>query len=100
MDSLGVNGMGRTPITDIMYKWVQGILKERWDEGWKVVNYPSPRQTNGWDCGVHTVTNAMFLALGLDPSYYKSPEMPLQRDRLAATLLNGGFSGDFDLGGV
>ncbi|OAA59680.1 ulp1 protease family protein [Niveomyces insectorum RCEF 264] len=101
MDSLGSRGAGRRAVTDVVLRWVRDVLQERYVEGaWRVQHYDSPRQTNGWDCGVHTVTNALFVALGLDPSFYGAVEMPLQRDRIAATLLNGGFSGDLDLAGL
>ncbi len=100
MDSLGEDGSGNPLVADVVYRWVKGVLGNKWTEDWRVVNYKSPRQTNGWDCGVHTVTNAMFLALGLDPACYTAQQMVLQRDRIAATLLNGGFSGDFSLEGL
>ncbi len=66
---------------------------------WRDVTYEAPRQTNGWDCGVHTVTNAMFVALGVMPAYHDH-EMPRQRHFIAGMLLNGGFQGDFDLEGI
>ena len=101
MDSLGNRGSGRREVTDTVMRWVRDLLKDKYvASAWRVQHYNSPRQTNGWDCGVHTVTNAMFMSLGLDPSFYGSKEMPLQRDRIAAMLINGGFSGDFDLSGV
>ena len=100
MDSMGPGGAGKEEVTKITYEWVKGVLKEKWTEDWRVVRYASPGQTNGWDCGVHAVTNAMFVALGLDPSHYRPEQMPLQRYRIAGTLLNGGFTGDFDLVGL
>ncbi len=99
VDSMSPDGGGRPEVASTAFEWVKGVLGERWTGDCRVVSYRTPRQTNGWDCGVHTVTNAMFLALGLDPACYGAPEMPLQRYRIAATLLNGGFFGDFDLGG-
>ncbi|KAL1903679.1 hypothetical protein Sste5346_000308 [Sporothrix stenoceras] len=100
MDSLGNKGAGRRAVTDTVMRWVKDLLKDKFSDKWRVQHYDSPRQTNGWDCGVHTITNALFLSLGLDPSFYKAVEMPLQRDRIAATLINGGFSGDLDLVGL
>lgn len=100
MDSLGRNGAGRHAVTDTVMRWVKELLKDKFLDKWCVQHYDSPRQTNGWDCGVHTITNALFLSLGLDPSFYKAVDMPLQRDRIAATLINGGFSGDLDLAGL
>ncbi|KIH95003.1 ulp1 protease family protein [Sporothrix brasiliensis 5110] len=100
MDSLRNKGAGRREVTDTVMRWVRELLKDKFSDKWHVQHYDSPRQTNGWDCGVHTITNALFLSLGLDPSFYKAVEMPLQRDRIAATLINGGFSGDLDLTGL
>ncbi|CAK7267462.1 hypothetical protein SEPCBS57363_002602 [Sporothrix epigloea] len=100
MDSLGSSGAGRPATTGIVMRWVKDLLKDNFSDKWRVQHYNSPRQTNGWDCGVHTITNALFLSLGLDPSFYGSVDMPLQRDRIAATLINGGFSGELDLAGL
>lgn len=67
---------------------------------WEIERFEAPAQTNGYDCGVHTITNGMCIALGLEPNEsYTAKDMPQQRLRLAAMLLNGGFGGDFDLGG-
>lgn len=99
MDSLGTKGAGRTQVTNIVLNWVRHVLGQNFTQDWRVLNYISPTQNNGYDCGVHVITNATHLALGLDPSCYEASDMPLQRLRLAATLLNGGYSGDFDLGG-
>ncbi|CAK7228274.1 hypothetical protein SCUCBS95973_006824 [Sporothrix curviconia] len=100
MDSLGSRGAGRPAVTNIVMRWVKDLLKDSFSGKWRVQHYDSPRQTNGWDCGVHTITNALFLSLGLDPSFYGAVDMPLQRDRIAATLINGGFSGELDLSGL
>ncbi|CAK7264928.1 hypothetical protein SEPCBS119000_001243 [Sporothrix epigloea] len=100
MDSLGSLGAGRPAMTNIVMRWVKDLLKDAFSDKWRVQHYNSPRQTNGWDCGVHTITNALFLSLGLDPSFYGAVDMPLQRDRIAATLINGGFSGELDLSGL
>ena len=85
--------------TDLAVALVKHILEDKFvEEEWKVVVHEAPRQTNGWDCGVHTVTNGMCVALGLNAvDCYSAVDMPLQRLRIAATLLNQGFSGDFDL---
>lgn len=83
-------------------QWVEATLKEKYvAEEWTVANHDAPLQTNGYDCGVHTITNGMCIALGLNPiDAYASHEMPLQRLRIAAMLLNGGFEGDFDLASI
>ncbi len=100
MNSLGHHGAGSARVTGAVLRWVKEVLKDKYVDTWRVQHYDSPQQTNGWDCGVHTVTNALFVSLGLDPSYYGAVDMSLQRDRIAATLINGGFSGDLDLGGL
>ncbi|KAK4190287.1 ubiquitin-like-specific protease 1 [Podospora australis] len=68
------------------------------EQAWKAVEYEVPRQRNGYDCGVFVITNALCLALGISPmKAYSSDQLKLQRRRLAAMLLNGGFTGDFAL---
>ena len=100
MDSL--NPRGSAAKTNLFLTWIRALLKNDFKETeWKVTSHEAPHQTNGWDCGVHTITNGMCLALGLNPpDAYSAEEMPLQRLRLAAMLLNGGFSGDFGLEGL
>lgn len=101
MDSLR-GGRGNPAVTAKLLEWVKVTLGELFvaDE-WKARDLRAPRQENGWDCGVFTITNALCLGLGLDPDEsYAADELTLQRRRLAAMLLNGGFKGDFDLGGL
>jgi len=97
MDSMSPRGNNK--YTNLTMAWVKDMLQEKFKEDeWKVVTHEAPRQTNGWDCGVHTITNAMCLALGLNPiDTYTSDEMPLQRLRIASILLNKGFEGEFSL---
>jgi Ulp1 family protease len=81
-----------------MRGFLEAFLKDKYQaDEWNSVQYRVPLQTNGYDCGVFTITNSIYLALGLDPSEYSESDMPLQRRRLAAAILNGGFTGDFDL---
>ncbi|KAI0394593.1 hypothetical protein F5Y17DRAFT_475524 [Xylariaceae sp. FL0594] len=82
-------------------KWLQLFLEEKYvaDE-WREEYVPAPRQHNAWDCGMFVITNAMCLALGIDPLCYDESKMPVQRRRIAAMLLQGGFSGEFDLGNL
>lgn len=97
MDSL--NPAGNSKYTERGLDWMKDVLEDNFvaDE-WKIVRHTAPRQTNGYDCGVHTVTNGICVALGLSPvDSYSSDEMPLQRLRLASVLLNGGFHEEFDL---
>lgn len=97
MDSM--NPGAYTKRTDIALAWIKDILEESFiAKEWKAIQHQAPRQTNGWDCGVHTITNAMCISLGLNPiDCYMSKDLPEQRLRLACMLLNQGFKGDFDL---
>lgn len=81
-----------------MHEFLAAFLEARYDaDEWQTVSFKVPDQTNSWDCGVFTITNTMYLAMGIDPSGYVQADMPLQRRRIAAAILNGGFTGDFDL---
>ncbi|KAK3997084.1 ubiquitin-like-specific protease 1 [Cladorrhinum sp. PSN332] len=98
IDSLQ-GGRGKKQVTDKMLELVSTVLEEQYKEDeWKVVDYVAPRQDNGWDCGVFTITNALCIALGVDPNQsYTAGQLTAQRRRLAAVLLNGGFKGDFGI---
>ena len=63
---------------------------------WKVhTSAPSPTQYNGRDCGVFLATTAKMIALGYDPAKaYTANDIAVQRRRMAAELINGGFVGD------
>lgn len=95
-DSLGGRG---TKYANFALDFVKGNLGEKAfkPDDWKVLHTPSARQTNGMDCGVFVCMNALALVLDRDPSLaVPSGEMPLARRQVAATLLNGGFKGDFE----
>ncbi|PHH81752.1 hypothetical protein CDD83_3486 [Cordyceps sp. RAO-2017] len=98
IDSLNPGGSPR--FTSLALAWLEDILQEKFVASeWQISQTEVPAQTNGFDCGVFTITNAMCLALGLSPIHsYNTDDMPLQRIRIACVLLNGGFTGDFDLG--
>ncbi|KAK4144069.1 uncharacterized protein C8A04DRAFT_28186 [Dichotomopilus funicola] len=100
MDSMR-SGAGHPTLKAKLLEVVRFILEDKFVEAeWSAFDYAAPRQTNGWDCGVFTITNAMCLALGLNPKLaYTENDMTLQRRRLAAMLTNGGFTGDFSLDG-
>lgn len=97
MDSL--NPRGSAANVNLALAWIKDVLEEKFQaDEWSIIQHEAPRQTNGHDCGVHTITNAMCVALGLSPiDCYTADDMPLQRIRIASMLLNGGFKGDFDL---
>lgn len=97
MDSM--NPHGSRAYTNLAAAWIKDVLEEQFKgDEWRVMQHDAPMQTNGHDCGVHTITNGMCLALGLSPvDCYTAEQMPQQRLRIASMLLNGGFSGEFDL---
>ncbi|KAK3293320.1 uncharacterized protein B0H64DRAFT_326186 [Chaetomium fimeti] len=94
-------GGGDGAVKAKLLELVRFILEDQFVEAeWRAIDYEAPRQTNGWDCGVFTITNAMCIAMGLNPKYsYTEGELTLQRRRLAAILLNEGFKGEFSLDG-
>lgn len=94
-------GAGDVEVKERLLNWVRVTLEDKWVASeWSTIDYEAPRQTNGYDCGVFTITNALCLALGLNPKKsYTAGQLTLQRRRLAAVLLNGGFTKDFSLEG-
>ncbi|EHK45563.1 uncharacterized protein TrAtP1_012581 [Trichoderma atroviride] len=84
---------------DMALAWISDYLGELYlAQEWEVMVVKSPQQSNGYDCGVHVITNGICMALGLEPvASYCVEEMPLQRLRIAGMLLNGGLNGEFDL---
>lgn len=99
LDSLNRNG--DSSLKNKAREWVRGILGGGFVESdWTFKTVASPHQSNSDDCGVHTITNGMCIGLGVDPSAYASVEIPLQRLRVAAVLLNEGFEGEFSLDGI
>ncbi len=84
--------------------WLRGELGRSYvDSEWTVLEDPTypgrgkgPTQNNHNDCGVFAVTTAKMLVLGVDPMAVSGSDMPLQRRRIVAELLNGGFSGEFE----
>nr|CEG05419.1 unnamed protein product [Fusarium clavum] len=97
MDS--INAGGNSAYTNRAMAWIKDVLEDKFvKDEWKVILHDAPLQNNGHDCGVHTITNAMCISLGLSPiDSYTATDMPTQRIRIACMLLNGGFTGDFDL---
>ncbi|KAF5657360.1 Ubl-specific protease [Fusarium heterosporum] len=97
MDS--INSGGNSSYTNRAVAWVKDVLEEKFNtDEWGITLHEAPLQNNGHDCGVHTITNAMCVSLGLNPiDSYTASDMPKQRIRIACMLLNGGFTGDFDL---
>ena len=78
-------------------KWLKQELGDAFSESeWKSVGKAGPRQTNGSDCGVFTVTTAKMIMLGVDPMAYSAADIPMQRRRMVAELLNRGLTGEFE----
>ena len=91
-DSLGGGGdeyIGKAKA--LLKNELGGDYKER---EWTVKAWGGPQQTNGSDCGVFVSTTAKMISLGVDPMHYSSRDIPLQRRRMVAELMNGGFHGD------
>lgn len=63
------------------------------EEEWRVVETRSPRQHNGYDCGVFVTTNAECIAGDVDIFCYAEADLTTERYRIAAVLLNEGFDG-------
>jgi hypothetical protein len=99
IDSLGHNGAGRPAVTIKILDWVKTTLQEKFvEEEWQMKNIKAPRQQNGYDCGVFTISNAICMALSISPiEAYGGEDMPAQRLRLAGMILNEGFTGEFSL---
>ena len=84
--------------------WLKGELGRSYvDSEWTVMEDPGhrghgkgPVQNNANDCGVFAVTTAKMVVLGVDPMAVSAEDMPMQRRRVVAELLNGGFSGVFE----
>ncbi|KAM0515073.1 hypothetical protein ACHAPE_006396 [Trichoderma viride] len=89
----------RSAHPDMALVWISDYLGELYvAQQWEVMAVKSPQQTNGYDCGVHVITNGICMALGLEPvASYCVEQMSLQRLRIAGMLLNGGLNGEFDL---
>ena len=95
-DSMGGAGV---PFTKAAREWLkQEMGKAYKEEEWNVVlpEGGGPQQSNGSDCGVFTVTTAKMVLLGIDPAAYSCEDIPLQRKRMVAELMNGGFTEEFE----
>lgn len=92
-----------TPVVSNIRKWLRGELRDAYKESeWKVLEDPAfggrgkgPTQDNAKDCGIFSVTTAKAIVLGVDPMAVSAADMPLQRRRVVAEIMNGGFKGDF-----
>ena len=84
-------------------EWLESELgRDYKEEEWNEIEDPSmpgmgkgPSQLNGSDCGMFTVTTAKMISLGVDPMAVSASDMPMQRKRLVAELIHGGFTDEF-----
>ena len=96
-DSLHIPGQPEKVIK-LMKVWLKGELGDAYKpEEWTVRKDQGPHQGNFSDCGVHTVTTAKMIALGVDPMSAPAEVMATQRRRIVAELLNSGFHGEFEV---
>jgi sentrin-specific protease 1 len=79
--------------------YLRNELGDAWKEDeWKDIDGKSSQQVNGSDCGVFTCFNALATFYG-KPNELIPEALDLvdPRKMMAAILVNGGFSGEFDL---
>ncbi|MCJ1256923.1 Smt3-specific protease [Lignoscripta atroalba] len=96
-DSLG--GSPKPYIANTKAWLKQELGSGAWNEDeWTVSKQTrGPRQNNGMDCGVFASTTAKMVMLGVDPvAAYGAADIPTQRMRMVAELMNGGFTGEFE----
>ena len=94
-DSLG--GSSATYVRNVKAWLKQEMGTAYKDEEWRVLDTESPMQDNGKDCGVFAITTAKMVVLGWDPKgSYGAEDMTMQRKRICAELMGGGFRGEFE----
>ena len=83
-------------VFDRIKSWLQAELRDAFvDSEWTLLQGQGPIQRNVSDCGVFCATTAKMIVLGVDPMAFSAADMPTQRRRMLAELMNGGFEGDF-----
>jgi hypothetical protein len=84
-------GSGSKAYLDVICEWLKGELGAGFNkDDWVLdTTTESPQQTNGSDCGVFTVTTAKQIMLGISPLAYGPADIPTQRRRMVAELVNG-----------
>ena len=99
-DSLNEQGHQNKKYINLALAWLKMELGAAFkEEEWTVLQSKSSQQTNSNDCGVFACLNGYALVRGrADPSMeFGADDIPFARRMFVATLLNGGFAGDFDL---
>lgn len=100
LDSLNDRGYNSKRYIGLAQAWLKMELGAKYkEEEWEVLHTKSALQNNANDCGVFACLNGLALVKGgQDPSIeFGAQDIPLGRRMFIATLLNGGFQGDFDL---
>ncbi|KAL8732476.1 MAG: hypothetical protein Q9166_002689 [cf. Caloplaca sp. 2 TL-2023] len=84
------------PVFNHIKTWLRNELGDAYiDSEWTLAQKGGPIQRNASDCGVFAITTAKMIVLGVDPLAFSAADMPTQRRRMLAELMNGGFDGDF-----
>ncbi|KAL9602524.1 MAG: hypothetical protein Q9219_001819 [cf. Caloplaca sp. 3 TL-2023] len=84
-------------VFDNIKSWLRAELRDAFvDAEWTLLQGHGPVQRNMSDCGVFCATTAKMIVLGVDPMAFSAADMPMQRRRMLAELINGGFEGDFE----
>lgn len=82
----------------IAREWLEMELGDKYiAEEWKESSVKSTQQTNCDDCGVFICFNGLASAKGRDFREVRAEMMKSGRRMIAAILLNGGFSGEWEL---
>jgi sentrin-specific protease 1 len=72
-------------------KWIEDVAvqfcKEINISEWKMVNEISPKQTNGFDCGMFVIMVADYISDGLPLKYITQAHMSENRIKVAAAIL-------------
>lgn len=66
------------------------------EKEWDILRSPSPQQCNSHDCRGFLLTTSKAIALGLEPTAYRSSDILLLRKKIVAELVKGGLKGKFD----
>lgn len=91
-NSMRGSGIGTKACKDLK-EWVAVELgKDFKEEEWTLLAVgESPQQTNSDDCGIFTITSARQIMLGYAPMSYRASQIPDQRIRIVAELINRGL---------
>lgn len=85
--------------TTFAFNYIKDVLgKDFVASDWTIIDVSSAQQANALDCGVFVCMNSLALMLHRTPeTAFSAKDMPDARRLVAGTLINGGFSGEFDV---